>query len=139
MMEVKCKTFCQPSRHAVSHSALFWPLLVTSWLFVAILVTQCPFWLLGILATRCPYGCLALSLTTPGRISCKHSETIDAAREAAIFRHDKPSVCTFSLAVKCRCFVDICHRIQLGLWKLSCKNKTRSVETLLQITWSVHI
>ena len=68
-----------------------------------------PSWLLGILVMMRSYGCLALALTTrrpPGRIGRKGPDTIDAARESAIFRHHKPSVCAFSLAVNCGCCVD---------------------------------
>ena len=106
----------------ICHSAVSWPLSVTSWLFGTLLVTQCPFWLLSILAIRCSYGCLALSLTTrrpPGRIGRKNPKSIDAAQDAALFRHAKPSVCAFPLAVKCGCWVITCPEVGQELWKLS--------------------
>ena len=115
----QARNICQPSEHTLSQSAFSRTLSVPLWLFGALLVTRCSCWLLGILVTRRPNDCLALSLTTrrpPGHIGCKYPKTIDAARESVIFRHDKPSACTFALAVKCVCCVDICRGV--GLDKL---------------------
>ena len=85
--------------------------------------SRCLSWLLGILTKRHLYGCLALFLATrrpPGRIGPKHPKTIDAARESAIFRRDKPYVCTFSLPVKGVCCADICRGVGLDMLITEC-------------------